>query len=249
MKIYFASDFHLGAPNEEESAVREKRIVSWLDEIKVDAKEIYLTGDLFDFWFEYKYVVPKGYVRFFGKIAELTDSGIPVHFFIGNHDMWMNGYLEEEIGLKIHYEEFIINENNQQIFIGHGDGLGKGDYSYKLENRNVVTDSLDEKIIIDAKALFDNKQKIQLTYNILNTDRALGTRLSSEVTRKIGMSKLPDDYVFIRMRGSAGQSLGAFIAKGITLEVFGDANDYVGKGLSGGKIIVRPKTSSTLQDR
>ena len=124
-----------------------------------------------------------------------------------------------------------------------------GDYSYKLKNRNAVIDSLDEKIIIDAKALFDNKQKIQLTYNILNTDRALGTRLSSEVTRKIGMSKLPDDYVFIRMRGSAGQSLGAFIAKGITLEVFGDANDYVGKGLSGGKIIVRPKTSSILQTK
>jgi glutamate synthase (NADPH/NADH) large chain len=124
-----------------------------------------------------------------------------------------------------------------------------GDYSYKLAKRNEVAKSLDEKIIIDAKALFNNKQKIQLTYNIQNTDRALGTRLSSEVTRKIGMSVLPDDYAFIRMKGSAGQSLGAFLAKGITLEVFGDANDYVGKGLSGGKIIVRPKTASTLNTR
>ena len=124
-----------------------------------------------------------------------------------------------------------------------------GDYSYKLANRNLVDESLDETIIQDAKALFKNKQKIQLTYNIQNTDRALGTRLSSEITTKIGMSELPDDHVQVRMRGTAGQSLGAFLAKGITLEVFGDANDYVGKGLSGGKIIIRPKTSSKLQTK
>jgi glutamate synthase (NADPH/NADH) large chain len=121
-----------------------------------------------------------------------------------------------------------------------------GDYSYKLANRNEVANSLDEQIIKDAEALFKNKQKIQLAYNIKNTDRALGTRFSSEVTRRFGMSALSDDFAFIRMRGTAGQSLGAFTAKGITLEVFGDANDYVGKGLSGGKIIVRPKTSTTL---
>ena len=121
-----------------------------------------------------------------------------------------------------------------------------GDYEYKLKNRNEVSPSLDEKIIKDSKALFINKQKIQLTYNIQNTDRALGTRLSSEITNKIGMSKLPDDYVYIRMKGSAGQSLGAFLVKGITLEVLGDANDYVGKGLSGGNIIIRPKPSSSL---
>ena len=124
-----------------------------------------------------------------------------------------------------------------------------GDYKFKLKNRNEVAKSLDEKIIEDAKMLFDNNQKIQLTYNIQNTDRALGTRLSSEVTTRIGMSELPDDHAIIRMKGTAGQSLGAFLAKGITLEVFGDANDYVGKGLSGGKIIVRPKTSSTLQSK
>jgi len=121
-----------------------------------------------------------------------------------------------------------------------------GDYQYKLKNRNSFSESLDEKIIKDAKALFNNQQKIQLTYNIQNTDRALGTRFSSEITTKIGMEKLPDDYVLIRMNGTAGQSLGAFLAKGVTLEVFGDANDYVGKGLSGGKIIIRPKTSSKL---
>ena len=121
-----------------------------------------------------------------------------------------------------------------------------GDYSYKLENRNPVTASLDEKIISDAKLFFEKKHKIQLTYNIQNTDRALGTRFSSEVTNKFGMLTLQDDHAIIRMRGSAGQSLGAFLAKGITLEVFGDANDYVGKGLSGGKIILRPNTTSKL---
>ena len=124
-----------------------------------------------------------------------------------------------------------------------------GAYKYKVSNRNEVTKSLDEKIIKDAKALFENKEKIQLTYNIKNTDRALGTRFSSEITRKFGMSKLPDDHALIKLKGSAGQSLGAFAAKGITLEVFGDANDYVGKGLSGAKIIIRPKTSSLLQEK
>ena len=124
-----------------------------------------------------------------------------------------------------------------------------GNYLYKLENRNSVLESLDEKIIKDAKTLFDNRQKIHLTYNIQNTDRALGTRLSSEVTTKIGMKKLPDDHAVIRMKGTAGQSLGAFLCKGITLEIFGDANDYVGKGLSGGKIIVRPHSSSKLNTK
>ncbi len=132
MKIYFASDFHLGAPNEEDSAAREKRLVSWLDEIKADAKEIYLMGDLFDFWFEYKYVVPKGYIRFLGKIAELTDSGIPVHFFIGNHDMWMFNYLEDELNVTIHRNHLAKDFNGKKFFIGHGDGIGPGDYGYKF---------------------------------------------------------------------------------------------------------------------
>jgi glutamate synthase (NADPH) large chain len=121
-----------------------------------------------------------------------------------------------------------------------------GNYEHKLRSRNEVAISLDEKIIEDSKALFNNKQKIQLTYNIQNTDRALGTRLSSEITNKIGMLTLTDNYVHIKMRGSAGQSLGAFLVKGVTLEVLGDANDYVGKGLSGGIVIVRPKSSSSL---
>ena len=131
-KIYFASDFHLGSPNYEESLKREKKIISWLNEIEVDAKKIYLLGDIFDFWFEYEKVVPKGFVRLLAKLADLVDKGIQIHFLVGNHDMWMRDYLEKEIGLKVHFREFIIEEDNQLIFIGHGDGLGKGDYKYKI---------------------------------------------------------------------------------------------------------------------
>ena len=131
-KIYFASDFHLGSPNLKDSHKREKLIVKWLDEIKKDAKAIYLVGDIFDFWFEYNNVVPKGFVRLLGKLSALTDSGIEVHFIVGNHDMWMRDYLTTEIGIILHYENIIITENNKTLFIGHGDGLGKGDYTYKL---------------------------------------------------------------------------------------------------------------------
>ena len=131
-KIYFASDFHLGSPNKEESRIREKKIISWLNFIQKDAKAIYLLGDIFDFWFEYKKVVPKGFVRLLGKLSELTDNGIDIHYVVGNHDMWIDDYLEQEIGLKLHFREFIINEDDKQIFLGHGDGLGKGDYKYKI---------------------------------------------------------------------------------------------------------------------
>ena len=131
-KIYFASDFHLGSPNLEESHKREKLIVQWLTEIDKNAKAIYLVGDIFDFWFEYKKVIPKGFVRFLGKLAELTDNGIAVHLFVGNHDLWMQDYLEKEVGIAVHHDNITIREGGKEIFIGHGDGLGKGDYFYKF---------------------------------------------------------------------------------------------------------------------
>ncbi len=134
-KIYFASDFHLGAPNHQESREREKKICKWLDIISKDAKEIYLLGDLFDFWFEYKKVIPKGFERLKGKLAQLTDSGIKIHLFVGNHDLWTFGYLESEIGLKIHKKPEIIEINNKKFYIAHGDGLGKGNIIYKLIKR------------------------------------------------------------------------------------------------------------------
>jgi UDP-2,3-diacylglucosamine hydrolase len=130
--IYLASDFHLGIPNEGVSREREFAIVSWLDQIKPTAKEIFLVGDLFDFWFEYKHVVPRGHVRFLGKLAEIVDVGIPVHVFTGNHDMWMFDYLPRELGVTLHRDPVVREFQGKKYYIGHGDGLGPGDYGYKL---------------------------------------------------------------------------------------------------------------------
>ncbi len=131
-KIYFASDFHLGVPDFEKSLVREKLIVKWLDEIKQDAQEIYLMGDVFDFWFEYKHTVPKGFSRLLGKLAEITDSGIPVTFFTGNHDMWMFDYFPKELGVNIFRNPITREYNGKKFYLGHGDGLGPGDHGYKF---------------------------------------------------------------------------------------------------------------------
>ena len=138
-KIYFASDNHLGIPDSRSSLIREKKFVKWLDTIKVNAHSIYLLGDLFDFWFEYKTVVPKGFTRVLGKIAEISDSGIPIYFFTGNHDMWMHDYFQLELGVKIITEPQQFEINQQSFFIGHGDGLGPGDTSYKLMKRFITT--------------------------------------------------------------------------------------------------------------
>ncbi|SNQ42372.1 UDP-2,3-diacylglucosamine diphosphatase [Cellulophaga lytica] len=130
-KVYFASDNHLGAPTMAESKPREKKFVAWLDKAKEDAAAIFLLGDLFDFWFEYKTVVPKGFTRTLGKLAELTDAGIPVYYFVGNHDLWMDGYFEEELNIPVYHtpQQFLFN--NTSFFIGHGDGLGPHDKGYK----------------------------------------------------------------------------------------------------------------------
>ncbi len=131
-KLYFASDFHLGVPTFEMSLAREKKIVRWLDSIKHDAEEIFLVGDIFDFWWEYKYTIPKGQTRLLGKIAELTDSGIQVHFFTGNHDLWMKDYFVQELGVSVHHHPFTKTYNQKIFYIGHGDGLGPGDNWYKF---------------------------------------------------------------------------------------------------------------------
>ncbi len=132
MKIYIASDQHFGAPNGDKSRKRELLFVAWLDEIKSDATELFLLGDLFDFWFEYKKVIPKGFVRVLGKLAELSDSGIKIHFFIGNHDLWVRDYFESEFGFQVYHKPTKFTFNNKTFLIGHGDGLGPGDTSYKL---------------------------------------------------------------------------------------------------------------------
>ncbi|MDD5506741.1 MAG: UDP-2,3-diacylglucosamine diphosphatase [Bacteroidales bacterium] len=131
-KIYFASDFHFGIPDYGSSLERERKLVGWLEEVSKDAAEIYLMGDLFDFWFEYRTVIPKGFTRFLGKLAEITDAGIPVHLFRGNHDIWAFDYLRKELGLELHRDPEIRVWNGKRFYLAHGDGLGDGDKGYKF---------------------------------------------------------------------------------------------------------------------
>lgn len=131
-KIFFASDFHLGVPNHEASVAREKKIIAWLDSIKNEAHTIYLLGDIFDFWFEYKHAIPKGHIRLQGKLAELRDAGIPIVFFTGNHDMWMFDYFPKELGIPVYRDPLVLEVGSQRLLIGHGDGLGPGDHTYKV---------------------------------------------------------------------------------------------------------------------
>ena len=131
-RIYFCSDNHLGSPNRNLSLEREKIFITWLDQIKTDAQAIFFLGDLFDFWFEYKKVIPKGFTRLFGKLAELSDSGIELFFFVGNHDCWIGNYFEDELGINVFHKKVDLNIDNYNILIGHGDGLGPGDSKYKF---------------------------------------------------------------------------------------------------------------------
>ena len=140
-KIYFSSDLHLGAPDKETSAIRERKFVNWLDSIKDDVAILFLVGDIFDFWFEYKTVIPKGFTRLFGKLAEISDTGVQIHYFVGNHDLWMLDYFQEELKIIVHHKpkEFIFNDIS--FLIGHGDGLGPDDYGYK-RMKKVFTSSI-----------------------------------------------------------------------------------------------------------
>lgn len=131
-KIYFASDVHLGAPGIKDHRCHEQRFVAWLDSIKDTASELYLMGDIFDFWFEYKRVVPRGFTRFLGKLSELSDRGILIHFFTGNHDIWLFDYLESECGVKVYREPVVKTIHGKKLFLAHGDGLGSYDKRYNL---------------------------------------------------------------------------------------------------------------------
>lgn len=130
--IYFLSDAHLGSLAIEHSRMHERRLVNFLDAIKTKASAVYLLGDMFDFWHEYKYVVPKGFTRFLGKISELTDAGVEVHYFIGNHDIWQYGYLEEECGVIIHRKPETVELFGKTFYLAHGDGLGDPDRGFKF---------------------------------------------------------------------------------------------------------------------
>ncbi|MFQ3213314.1 MAG: UDP-2,3-diacylglucosamine hydrolase [Marivirga sp.] len=172
-KIYFASDFHLGAPNKVKSLERERKIIAWLDSIQDNAAAIFLVGDLFDFWHEYKSVVPKGYIRFLGKLAELSDKGIPLFIFTGNHDMWMYGYFTEELNIPVFRNPRTILANQKKIYVGHGDGLGPGDHLYKF-----------------LKKVFENKF-CQWAFRQLHPD--LGTRLANGWSSKSRASSAKEE--------------------------------------------------------
>ena len=130
-KIYFLSDFHLGIPDQASSLEREKMIVRFLDEIRPQAEEIFLLGDMFDFWYEYKKVVPKGHVRLLGKLADLSDAGVRMHYFVGNHDMWMKDYFRKELDIPVYFHPEEFERQGRKLLVGHGDGLGPGDHGYK----------------------------------------------------------------------------------------------------------------------
>lgn len=131
-KVYFLSDFHLGAPDEKASRLRENKLVQFLQAAEKDAAAIFIVGDIFDFWFEYKTVVPKGFLRLLGSLANLSDKGIPIHIFTGNHDLWMQDYFEKELNATIYFEPAHFEFAGKQFYIGHGDGLGPGDKGYKF---------------------------------------------------------------------------------------------------------------------
>lgn len=130
--IYFVTDSHLGIPTLEDSQRREKMLIEFLDSIKESCEELFLMGDLFDFWYEYKTVIPRGHVRLLGKLADFIDSGIPVHLFAGNHDLWTFSYLQEEIGVQVHREPVVMMLKGKKFFMVHGDGRGEGDNGYKF---------------------------------------------------------------------------------------------------------------------
>lgn len=156
-KVYFASDMHLGYPDLKQGEWRERLFVKWLDAISADADELYLVGDVFDFWFEYRNVVPKGFVRTLGKLAQMVESGIKVHFFAGNHDSWTFGYLHDELGLIVHDDAFETEILGKRFYISHGDGVGPGDWSYKF-----------------IKWLFHNKIVRFLFANLIHPDFGVG---------------------------------------------------------------------------
>lgn len=135
VKIYFVSDLHLGVDGLETSRDREIKFVRWLDFVSHDATEIYFLGDIFDMWFEYKRAVPKGFTRVLGKFSELSDKGIRMHYFTGNHDMWVKNYFEQEMGMRIYREPILKQIANKNFYLGHGDGLGNGDFGYKFIKR------------------------------------------------------------------------------------------------------------------
>lgn len=177
-KIYFASDAHLGLSIYEDRKVAERRLTRWMDSIKPSCKALYFVGDMFDYWFEYKYVVPKGFVRFIGKIAEFIDEGIPVYLYTGNHDIWMFGYFQDELGATIREQDTIEEFDGKRFYIGHGDGLGDPSLSFRF-----------------LRAFFRNKA-CQAMYKWIHPDVTMPFGLSwSKFNRKKKQGNEAEQYI------------------------------------------------------
>jgi UDP-2,3-diacylglucosamine hydrolase len=176
-KIFFASDFHLGVPDYKSSLQREKKIIRWLDLIKEEAHIIFIVGDIFDFWFEYKEVIPKGYIRLQGKLAELSDAGIKIIFFTGNHDMWLFDYFTKELGIPVYRNPQVFTFNDKKFLVGHGDGLGPGDRIYKL-----------------IKKIFANKVA-QWMFGFIHPDLGIGFANYCSRNSRIRQNKREDKFL------------------------------------------------------
>lgn len=176
-KIFFLSDFHLGVPDYHSSLEREKKIVRFLESIRHQAAAIFIVGDMFDFWFEYKKVVPKGFVRILGKLAEITDSGLPVYFFVGNHDLWMQDYFKKELNITVFFEPQKFEWNSKLFLIGHGDGLGPGDHGFKF-----------------MKSVFKNRWAQQL-FSLLHPSAGIG--LAHYFSNRSKQKNAEKDKVFL----------------------------------------------------
>jgi UDP-2,3-diacylglucosamine hydrolase len=209
--IYFASDFHLGMPEGEISFQRELKVCAWLDKISEDASEVFLLGDTFDFWFEYKKVVPRGYVRFLGKLAQMTDSGIRVHVCVGNHDLWMQNYLEKECGVRIFREPEIVQFGETRFYIHHGDGLGPGDEKYKFLKKiftntlaNYLFGQLHPDFAFRIASGFSKKSRLnqpKSEEHFLGNDREFLVQHCEQVLaqykkNKIKEESVPDYFIF-----------------------------------------------------
>ncbi len=200
--VYIVSDAHLGAPDSASSRQRERLLVDWLDTIAPDAAEIILLGDLFDFWFEWRHVVPKGYVRLLGKLAELTDSGLKITAFAGNHDLWYRDYFKDELGIPVHHGPVSREWFGKRYYLAHGDGLGPGQRGYKF-----------------MKAVFTNRLAHWLFSRLIHPSFAVKlATASSKASRQAhaefdDIDKGPQEYLYqyVRDRIADGDSHDYFV--------------------------------------
>ncbi|MDR0427481.1 MAG: UDP-2,3-diacylglucosamine diphosphatase [Dysgonamonadaceae bacterium] len=238
-KIYFASDLHLGSDTYEEPLISEKRFVRWLDSIKDETKALYLLGDVFDFWFEYKRVVPKGFTRFLGKLAEMNDNGTEIHFFIGNHDIWFFDYLPKEIGAIVHKEPLVTELYGKKFFLSHGDGLGDDSQSFKLLRsifHNPFCQFLFARFIPSAWGLqfgswwakHNRKQKIKNPISYLGEDKEHLVLFSKQIIKEH-----PDiDYLIF---GHRHILLDLMLSKKNRMMIIGDWMTYFSYAVFDGK--------------